>query len=164
MSQPRIRISGPAISLGSTERWSPNLNATGMVFTGTNSTYPTYNSYYVKNGQIVSFFIQIDCDTITNFGSGQIKTELPFYPLLNAANHFSAWCWVDPSQPADELNGHIQLVADNLPGNKSLDFHWIGLATPNPKPVIEHLFYQGSPVTLTNNSKIYVNGTYITRE
>ena len=29
-------------------RWSPTFSATGLTFTGSNSTYPTYNSYYVN--------------------------------------------------------------------------------------------------------------------
>ena len=142
-------------------RWSPTFQATGLTFTGTNSTYPTYNSYYIKHGQLVSFNIKVDLNTVTNFGTGQLKLELPFLPLSTAANHFSAWSWVDPSQPADELNGHIQMVADHLPNSQTLDLHWLLATTANPKPIIESLYVQGTPVTLTTASKIYVNGTYI---
>jgi len=142
-------------------RWSPTFQATGLTFTGSNSTYPTYNSYYVKFGQLVTFNIKIDLDTVTNFGTGQLKVDLPFAPIASAANHFSAWSWVNPSQPADELNGHIQMVADHLSGSQTLDLHWLLATTANPKPIIESLFSQGTPVTLTTASKIYVNGTYI---
>ena len=142
-------------------RWSPVFEATGLTFTGSGTTYPTYNSYYVRQGQLVSFNIKIDLTTVTNFGTGQFKTELPFIPIPSAGNHFSAWSWVDPTQPADELNGHKQLVADHLPGSKILDLHWLKETTASPKPLIESLLVQGPPVTFTTASKMYINGTYI---
>lgn len=143
-------------------RWSPVFQATGLTFTGSGATYPTYNSYYVKAGQLVTFWIAIDFTTVTNFGTGQFKVELPFAPISTASNHFPAWCWVNPSQSPDELNGHIQLVADHLPADQTLDLHWLQATTSNPKPVIEKLLSQGTPVTFTTASKMYVNGTYIT--
>lgn len=152
---------GP-IPNGEPTRWSPIFSATGMSFTGTGNTYPTYNSYYVKNGYMVSFWIKVDLNTVTNFGTGQFKLELPFTPHPATANHFSGWVWKDPSIPADQLDGHIILNVDHMNGDKTLDLHWVGATTADPKPVIEHLFYQGWPITLTNASKIYVNGTYFT--
>lgn len=149
------------IPFGDVVRWSPTFSATGLTFTGTNSTYPTYESYYVKNGHIVSFWIKVDLTTVTNFGNGQYKVEIPFAPLSGAMNHFLGWVWVNPAVPADQLNGHIQILADHMPGGTTLDLHWIGATTADPKPTIEHLFYQGYPVDLTTNSKIYINGTYI---
>ena len=152
---------GPTLSPTSV-RFSPVFQATGLTFTGSGATYPTYNSYYVKAGQLVTFWIAVDFTTVTNFGTGQFKVELPFAPLSTASNHFSAWCWVNPSQSPDELNGHIQLVADHLPADQTLDLHWLQATTSNPKPVIEKLLSQGTPVTFTTASKLYVNGTYIT--
>lgn len=142
-------------------RWSPPFQATGLTFTGTGATYPTYNSYYIKHGQLVSFNIRIDLSTVTNFGTGQFKTELPFEPIPSAANHFSAWGWVDPSLPADELNGHVQMVADHIPGSKALDLHWLKETTASPKPLIESILVQGTPTTFTTASRMYINGTYI---
>lgn len=147
--------------LATSTRWSPVFQATGLAFTGSNSTYPTYNSYYVKIGKMVTFNIAIDLSTVTNFGTGQFKTELPFLPIPTAANHFSAWAWIDPTQPADELNGHIQMVADHLPNSQVLDLHWLKETTATPKPLIESTLSQGNPVTFTTASKIYINGTYI---
>lgn len=152
----------PAVNFGAVTRYSPIFSATGLSFTGTDSSYPTYNSYYVKNGYIVSFWIDIALTTVTNFGTGQYKVDLPFPPHSNSSNHFLGWTWVDPTQAPDALNGHIQIVGDTMPGNQTMDLHWLGGDTPNPKPVIEHLFYQGYPVTLTTASKIYIGGTYFT--
>ena len=154
---------GP-IPNGEPTRWSPAFSATGLTFTGENGTYPTYNSYYVKNGYMVTFWIKVDLNTVTNFGTGQFKLELPFTPHLGTANHFPGWVWRDPSVPADQLNGHIILNVDHVSGDKTLDLHWVGATTADPKPVIEHLFYQGWPIELTTASKIYVNGTYFTQE
>ena len=145
-------------------RYQPTFSATGMTFTGTGATYPTYDSFFVKTGQLCSFSIKVRMTTVTNFGTGQFKVELPFDPKNNDAegNHFPAWAWVDPSLSPDELNGHIVMVADHLPNSRTLDLHWTQATTANPKPVIEKLFSQGTPVTLTTASFIYVNGTYIT--
>lgn len=151
---------GPEYS-PSVVRFSPVFQATGLTFTGTNSTYPTYNSYYVKAGQMVTFWIAVDMSTVTNFGTGQFKLQLPFAPYDNISNHFSGWVWVNPALPPDELNGHIQVVVDHLPGSQTLDMHWLQATTSAPKPIIETLLYQGAPVTLTTASKMYVNGTYI---
>ena len=153
-------IPGPALNPVAV-RWSPTFQATGLTFTGTGATYPTYDSYYIKIGQLVSFTIHITMGTVTDFGTGQFKVDLPFAPLASEANHFSAWTWVNPALPPDDLNGHIQLVADHLPGSQTLDLHWLQATTSNPKPIIETLFSQGNPVTLTTASKIYINGTYI---
>jgi hypothetical protein len=142
-------------------RWSPVFQATGLTFTGTGETYPTYNSYYVKYGQLVTFNIKVDLNTVTNFGTGQFKVDLPFAPISSAANHFSSWGWVNPSIPADELNGHVQMVADHVPSSITLDLHWLKETTASPKPVIESQLSQGTPVTFTTASKMYVNGTYI---
>ena len=100
--------------------------------------------------------------TVTNFGTGQLKLQLPFLPKNSEANHFSAWCWVNPALSPDDLNGHIQMVADHLSATTTLDLHWLQAATSNPKPVIESLLSQGDPLTFTTASKMYVNGTYIT--
>jgi hypothetical protein len=152
---------GDAGGVTNAVRWSPTFQATGMTFTGSGITYPTYNSYYVRHSQLVTFNIAIDMTTVTNFGTGQFKVDLPFAPIPAAANHFSAWAWVNPALPPDELNGHIQMVADHLPSSQTLDMHWLLSTTANPKPIIETLLIQGSPVTFTTASKMYVNGTYI---
>jgi len=158
--QGEVGPQGPALN-PTAVRWSPTFQATGLTFTGSNSTYPTYNSYYIKVGQLVTFNIKIQMTTVTNFGTGQFKVDLPFAPIASAANHFSAWAWVDPSQPADELNGHVQMVADHLPGSQTLDLHWLKETTASPKPLIESLLSQGNPTTFTTASIFYVNGTYI---
>lgn len=144
-------------------RWSPNFKATGMTFTGSGTTYPTYNSYYAKNGHIVSFWIQIDLDTVTNFGTGQYIAELPFMPLSGTMNHFSAWILVDPLANPD-LAGHVVCQADHLANTKDLDLHWYQGATAEPKPTMERYLTGTSPVTLTTATTIYVNGTYLTNE
>lgn len=146
---------------GQVVRWTPTLTANGgFTFTGTNTTHPCYNSHYVKVGKIVTFFVEINCATVTNFGTGQFKTELPFMPLANSMNHFTAWSNVDPTVNPD-LAGHVVLQADHLANTKTLDLHWYSGATATPKPIIENLLTGTSPVTLTTASKIYINGTYI---
>jgi hypothetical protein len=160
-AQGPVGPAGPEWTPPEPVRWSPTFSATGLTFTGSGSTYPTYNSYYLKIGKLVTFNIKCEMSTVTNFGTEQLKFELPFMPIPTAANHFSAWGWVDPSAPADELNGHVQMVADHLPNSSILDLHWLKETTAMPKPLIESLLVQGTPVTFTQNSIIFVNGTYI---
>ena len=155
---------GTAAPVPTAVRYTPTLTATGLTYTGNGTTAPCYDSHYVKNGQLVTFHIKINMSTVTNFGTGQFKLTdgLPFAPLSSASSHFAAWAWINPANPADELNGHIQVVADHLPNSTTLDLHWIKETTAAPKPVIESLLEQGVPVTFTTNSIIYINGTYIT--
>ena len=148
-------------AMGLLTRYTPNFSAEGLTFTGTGETHPCYESYYVKHLQMVNFQIAINLSTVTNFGTGQFKTELPFTPYGVFSNHFTGWVWVDPSQPADDLNGHIAITADHIYGSKTLDFHWHMATTSSPKPIIESILYQGHPVTLTTNSRIQLSGTYI---
>lgn len=144
-------------------RYTADFTATGLTYTGTGTTAPGYNSYYVKNGQIVTFYIEISCATVTNFGTGQMKSKLPFLPLMGG-NHFAGWIWRDPAIPADEAN-HIILNVDHNGITDVLDMHFLVGAPANPKPVIENQLTQGAPgYNLTTVSKIYVAGTYISAE
>ena len=148
--------------LGAVIRWTPAFTATGLTFTGTGTTHPAYNSYYAQVGKVITFNIKILMNTVTNFGTGQFKTELPFMPLSGTINHFPAWVWVNPAEPVDELNGHIVMEADHLANTMTLDLHWLKETTASPKPVIESILSQGNPVTLITSSMISINGTYIT--
>jgi hypothetical protein len=148
---------------GEVTRWTPNFEATGLAFTGTGATYPTYNSHYVKNGRSVTFFIEIDMATVTNFGTGQYKTALPFAPLAGTMHHFQSWCLVDETANPDNT-GHAILQADHLANTSVLDLHYIKQSGGANSPVMEAIFKQGSPVTLTTATHVYINGTYITAE
>jgi hypothetical protein len=144
-------------------RYTSSFTATGLAFTGSGVTAPGYNSYYVKTGALVTFYIEISCATVTNFGTGQYALSLPFLPA-QGGNHFQGWVWRDPAIPADDEN-HIILNADTVGVTETLDLHFLVLATPNPKPIVERKFSQGAPgYNLTTVSKLYVNGTYITSE
>lgn len=141
-------------------RYSPTFEATGMTFTGSGTTYPTYNSYYVKSGLLVSFVIEIDFTTVTNFGTGQYKVALPFLPSF-AYNHFSGWIWADPNIPPDSGTGHTILNADTSGVTTVLDLHYLKQSGGANSPIREGLWVQGTPVALTTISKAYINGTYI---
>jgi len=145
---------------GQVVRWSPNFQATGLTFTGTGATYPTYNSYYVKNGRMVSFNIEVDLSTVTNFGTGQYKVALPFTPQFGY-NHFSGWVWADPSVSPDVGTGHTIINADTAGATDVLDLHYLKSAGGANSPIREALLTHNNPVTLTTESKIYINGTYI---
>jgi hypothetical protein len=141
-------------------RYSPTFQATGLTFTGSGATYPTYNSYYVKAGRLVSFVIEVDCSTVTDFGTGQLKLQLPFTPAVGF-NHFSGWIWADPDVSPDVGTGHTILNVDTAGITDVLDLHYLKSAGGANSPIREGLVVQGTPVALTSISEIYVNGTYI---
>jgi len=141
-------------------RYSPTFAATGLTFTGSGATYPTYNSYYVKTGKLVSFVIEVFCTTVTNFGTGQYKLQLPFTPAVGY-NHFSGWIWADPNIDPDTGTGHTILNCDTAGVTNVLDLHYLKQSGGANSPIREGLLVQGTPVALTTISKIYVNGTYI---
>jgi hypothetical protein len=153
---------GPAGTSGleTWTRYSPTFTATGLTFTGTGTTYPTYNSYYLKSGRLVSFVIEVFCTTVTNFGTGQYKLQLPFTPAVGF-NHFSGWVWADPNVDPDTGTGHTILNCDTAGITDVLDLHYLKQSGGANSPIREGLLVQGTPVTLTTVSKIYVNGTYI---
>jgi len=152
-------VSGTS-GLETSTRYSPTFQATGMTFTGTGATYPTYNSYYVKSGLLVSFVIEIDFTTVTNFGTGQYKVALPFAPAFGY-NHFSGWIWADPNISPDTGTGHTILNADTAGITTVLDLHYLKQSGGANSPIREGLWTQGLPVPLTTISKAYINGTYI---
>ena len=131
-----------------------------MTFTGSGINYPTYNSYYIKSGLLVSFVIEIDFTTVTNFGTGQYKVELPFVPAF-AYNHFCGWIWADPNIDPDTGTGHTILNADTAGITTVLDLHYLKQSGGANTPIREGLWKQSIPVTLTQISKAYINGTYI---
>lgn len=141
-------------------RYSPTFTATGLTFTGSGATHPTYNSYYVKAGNMVTFAIEVDCATVTNFGTGQYKLQLPFTPAIGF-NHFTGWAQVDTTVNPDVEDGHVVLSVDHAGITDVLDLHYLKQAGGAHTPIIEGLFLQNTPVELTTSSKIYVNGTYI---
>ena len=152
-------VSGTS-GLETSTRYSPIFQATGMTFTGSGTTYPTYNSYYIKSGLLVSFVIEIDFTTVTNFGTGQYKVALPFAPAFGY-NHFSGWIWADPNISPDTGTGHTILNADTSGITTVLDLHYLKQSGGANSPIREGLWIQGTPVPLTTISKAYINGTYI---
>lgn len=164
----RFNLPGPkgdagVSGAGALTRWTPSFSATGLTFTGTGSTHPAYKSYYAKNGSVVSFWIEIDMTTVTNFGTGQFKSELPFMPISGSLNHFAGWVNVDPSQNPD-LAGHIILNVDHLANTKELDFHYLKQAGGAKTAIVEAMLVQNTPVVFTTATIMYVNGTYLTSE
>jgi hypothetical protein len=154
-----IRDINDTVSTGMV-RYSPIFTATGLAFTGSAETYPTYNSYYVKSGKMVSFVIEVDLSTVTNFGTGQYKLQLPFTPAFGF-NHFTGWAWADPNVSPDTGTGHTIINADTAGVTDVLDLHYLKQSGGANSPIREGIFNYNTPVTLSTISNIYVNGTYI---
>jgi len=149
---------GPALNPVAV-RWSPVFSATGLTFTGSGTTYPTYNSYYVQVGKLVTFQIEVSMTTVTSFGTGQFKLALPVAPTPTMQNHFMGWINVDPTQNPDVV-GHFIINADHVENTSVLDLHYVKATGPN-SAIAEASLVQGTPATLTTASRMYINGTYI---
>jgi hypothetical protein len=128
------------------DSYTPTLTATGLAggdIIGTRT----------QAGRDVSFAIQIDLATVSNFGTGQYSVTLPFLPDAGFRQSF---------------NG----VVDEL-GDGSSMYHIVGVTDEGQ--AIAYLWYLGTngvltevtataPVTLTTSSRIYLTGAYVSQE
>ena len=135
--------------------YNPVWSGTGLAYTNTPTT-----GTYIKIGNLVIVQIDVLFTTVTNFGTGQYKLQLPFTPAVGF-NHFSGWVWADPNIDPDTGTGHTILNCDTAGVTNVLDLHYLKQSGGANSPIREGLLVQGTPVALTTISKIYVNGTYI---
>ena len=132
------------------QRYSPVLQATGMTFTGTNSTYPTYNSYFAKYGYLISFWIEVNLSTVTNFGTGQYSLTIPF-PSKYHTDVYGGSIHDVVSQGIDHfsLKGHLNSSSNNM------SVWSIGSSAK------DELFDHNSPFVLSTQDMFHMAFSYI---
>lgn len=119
--------------------------------TGTQPTFsgaPMFTGSYVKQGDSVTFRINVEMDNITNFGTGQYFVDLPFvskYGIL-----LRSGCLHDTS------NSNQWSIAGHVFAGESRLTLWYTASTGQ-----DELFDHNSPITLEVADTFHVSGTYI---
>lgn len=109
---------------------------------------PLFSGSYVKNGNLVSFQIQVDMDNITNFGSGNYYLDLPFpskygYQFRNGCLHdFS-------STRQYAIGGHVFAGSSRM---------YLFYTASNGQ---DDEFTQSSPIGLNAADNFHIAGDYI---
>lgn len=129
----------PKIAFDST--WT----GTGLAYTGTPTT-----GYYSRVGKMITFFIRVNCATVTNFGTGNYYLTLPYTPdnhylFQNGGIHHPA------------LTRHYTFAGDCNEGSNDLELLTL---TQHGTALYFDPLKQGSPVTLNTDDFFYISGTY----
>ena len=142
------RFTHPTISgSGSTE------SGTWQLEGGTLGTQPTFNGdpmfsgEWLLLGDLCTFFIDVDMDNITSFGTGQYFMKVPFTSKHNVL--LSNGCLHDTSTGNEyAILGHISAGSDVMT---------LLTTTSNGK---QEFFEYGVPVNLNTLDNFHVSGTY----
>ena len=137
---------GPMGMPGHTRHYSPVWTGAGLAYTGTPAT-----GQYAKIGDLVFFTAEVQCDTVTNFGStnnGGYFLTLPYAPagdyvFRNGGIHH-------------ETQGyHYSIAADAEGGDANMRLFFTG---SNGQ---DEVFDANTPHTLETSDYFYVSGLYI---
>jgi hypothetical protein len=121
--------------------YTPTWSGTGLAFTGTPAT-----GTYIRVGKMVFYNIQVNCATVTNFGTGQYSITLP----TGLASQTSFQHLGGLHKGAD----HYTLLADLGASSTSITLYH---PTANGS---QDIFSHNKPTTLTTSVTWYVSGTY----
>jgi len=121
--------------------YTPTWSGTGLAFTGTPAV-----GRYSRVGKMITYNIQVDCATVTNFGTGQYRITLPTsLPSGYSFQHLGG---------LHKNTDHYTLLADlGAASNVVTLYH----PTANGG---QDVFDHNSPTTLTTASTWYIAGTY----
>jgi hypothetical protein len=123
--------------------YTPIWTGTGLAY----SSNPATGSY-VKIGRLVHFTINVDCTTVTNFGTGQYSITLPFETSVQ-------YVFRDGQVFDDSANQHYRILGEGLDSTTTM-LLWYG-GTTN-----DLAFKYNTPVNpLAVADNWYVSGTYI---
>jgi hypothetical protein len=115
---------------------------------GVSGTPATGN--YVKNGKAIVFNVDIDCTTVSSFGTAQYSITLPVLPEPAMSNSFVG---------ALDLDGTgatlYNVIGFGGQGSAILDLWYLGASGALTA------FTGVAPDTLTTSSKLYLSGSYI---
>jgi hypothetical protein len=123
--------------------YTPIWSGTGLTY----SSNPATGSY-IKIGRLVHFTININCATVTNFGTGQYSVTLPFAPSVQ-------YVFRDGQVYDDSAVQHYRILGEGIPSSTNM-LLWYG-GTTN-----DLAFKYNTPVNpLSVADDWYVSGTYI---
>lgn len=121
--------------------YTPTWSATGLTFTGTPAV-----GRYSRVGKMITYNIQVNCATVTNFGTGQYTITLPTglpsgYSFLHTGG-------------LHKNSVHYSLLADLGAGSTTIELHH-----PAANGTMD-IFSYNKPTVLTTTSNWYISGTY----
>ena len=121
--------------------YTPTWSGTGLTFTGTPAI-----GQYSRVGKMITYDIQVNCATVTNFGTGQYSLTLP--------------TGLNPAKDVMHLGG-IHKGADHYTifGDLESGVNAFKLSHPTANGA-QDIFNYNKPTTLTTASKFYISGTY----
>lgn len=125
--------------------FTPTWTGTGLTYTGT----PTIG-FYSRVGKMITFFIRVNCATVTNFGTGFYYLTLPFTPdnhylFQNGGIHHIA------------SSRHYTFAGDCNGSSNTLE---LLVLTQHGSDLYFNQMKQSDPVTLNTNDWFYISGTY----
>lgn len=136
---------GIGLTDGQVKEYSPVWSGTGLTYTGTPAT-----GYYVKLGNSVTVQIDVEFDTVTNFGTGQYYVTIPFESMF----HTDAY----GGSVHDIVNqgiDHYSLKAHLSPSSNVISI-WNIKSSAADEP-----FDHNSPFNLAVEDKFHMSFTYI---
>lgn len=116
---------------------------TGLAYTGTPAT-----GYYSRVGKMIFYTIQVNCTTVTNFGTGAYSLTLPtgltpsVHNLVNGGLHHTA------------TGDHYLLYMDVMPSTLTAELYY-----PQANGTMADMDHN-SPHTLQTADYFYFNGMY----
>ena len=123
--------------------YTPTWSGTGLAFTGTPAT-----GFYSRVGKMVFFTIQVNCTTVTNFGTGAYSLTLP--SGLTPSNHNL----VDGGLHHTSTGDHYMLSMDIVPSSLTAELYH-----PQANGTMADMDHN-SPHTLQTADYFYFNGMY----
>lgn len=123
--------------------FTPTWSGTGLTYTGTPA-----QGYYSRVGKMITFNIQVNFTTVTNFGTGEYSLTLPtglpsaYHAVLNGGLHDTS------------TGNHLNLLADLEPASATTELYY-----PTSNGVNDRFDYN-SPLNLAVNDYFYIGGTY----
>jgi hypothetical protein len=116
---------------------------TGLAYTGTPAT-----GYYSRVGKMIFFTIQVNCTTVTNFGTGNYSLTLP--AGLTPSNHNL----VDGGLHHTATGDHYMLSMDIVPSTLTAELYY-----PQANGTMADMDHN-SPHALQTADYFYFNGMY----
>jgi hypothetical protein len=124
-----------------TSTWS----GTGLAYTGT----PT-SAQYSRVGKMITFYIKVNCTTVTNFGTGQYHLTLPFAPFNN-------FVFRNGGLHDTSANVHYSILGDSHAGSTDIELLY---SRSQGSHVEDSAFDHNSPLNLATADFFYLSGTY----
>jgi hypothetical protein len=121
--------------------YTPTWAGTGLAFTGTPAV-----GRYSRVGKMITYNIQVNCATVTNFGTGQYTMTLPTgLPSGYSFQHLGG---------LHKASSHFTLLADLGAGSTTITMYHP--AANGSQDTFDH----NKPTTLTTACTWYFSGTY----